>query len=149
MLTDADCKNATCPPEKSRERKTDAGGLYLEVSPNGSKRWFWKFRKGASDSRLALGSYPTVGLKAARMARDAAKLLKSEGTDPVQARKVQKLKATNPAGDTFRVVAREWFTKQAPQWSEAPGPPAWRLFHGSGGWPGLRTGEGVAVLAAS
>jgi hypothetical protein len=34
MLTDADCKNATCPPEKKRVRLTDSGGLYLEVAPN-------------------------------------------------------------------------------------------------------------------
>ena len=33
---------------------------------------------------MALGSYPTVGLTAVRKARDAAKLLKSEGRDPVQ-----------------------------------------------------------------
>ena len=42
MLTDADCRNAVCPPEKKRARFTDAGGLYLEVGPGGSKRWFWK-----------------------------------------------------------------------------------------------------------
>lgn len=119
MLTDADCKNAACSAEKKRERLTDSSGLYLEVSPSGSKRWFWKFRKGASDSRLALGIYPAVSLKAARVARDAAKLQKSAGTDPVQARKVEKLRASNPAGDTFRVVAWEWYEKQAPQWSEA------------------------------
>ena len=35
---------------------------------------------------MALGSYPDVGLKAARKARDTAKLQKSEGRDPVQAR---------------------------------------------------------------
>ena len=54
MLTDAECRNAVCEPDKKRERMTDSGGLYLEVAPNGSKRWFWKFRKGKSDSRLAL-----------------------------------------------------------------------------------------------
>ena len=43
MLTDADCRNATCPPGAKRRRLTDGGGLYLEVSPAGSKRWFWKF----------------------------------------------------------------------------------------------------------
>lgn len=40
MLTDKHCKNAVCPAGKSRARFTDAGGLYLEVSPAGSKRWF-------------------------------------------------------------------------------------------------------------
>ena len=37
----------------------------------------------------------------------------------MQARKVEKLKASNPAGDTFQVVALEWYAKQAPQWSPA------------------------------
>jgi integrase len=119
MLTDADCKNATCPPEKKRVRLTDSGGLYLEVAPNGSRRWFWKFRKGASDSRVALGSYPTVSLKAARLARDKVKHQRADGVDLGQARKLEKLKATNPAGDTFKVVALEWFAKQEAQWSEA------------------------------
>jgi integrase len=119
MLTDVDCKNATCPPDKKRARLTDSGGLYLEVAPTGSRRWFWKFRKGASDSRVALGRYPDVSLKAARLARDKAKHQRADGVDLGQARKVEKLKATNPAGDTFRVVVWEWFEKQAPQWSEA------------------------------
>lgn len=119
MLTDADCKNATCPPEKKRVRLTDSGGLYLEVSSNRSRRWFWKFRKGASDSRVALGSYPDVSLKAARLARDKAKHLRADGVDLGQARKLEKLKSSNPAGDTFKVVALEWFAKQETQWSEA------------------------------
>ena len=119
MLTDAQCRNATCPADKARARLTDAGGLYLEVSPAGSKRWFMKLYRDGKETRLALGSYPTVGLTAARRARDAAKLQKAGGTDPVQARKVEKLKATNPAGDSFKVVALEWYEKQEPQWSEA------------------------------
>jgi hypothetical protein len=39
MLTDLDCKNATCPPDKLRLLLTDGAGLYLGVSPKGSKRW--------------------------------------------------------------------------------------------------------------
>jgi integrase len=119
MLTDNQCKNAVCPTDKPRARLADSGGLYLEVSPNGSRRWFWKYRKDGKEGRMALGGYPAVSLSAARKARDTAKLQKSEGRDPVQARKVEKLKASNPAGDTFRVVAWEWFEKQVPQWSEA------------------------------
>ena len=119
MLTDSQCKNAKCPADKARARLTDAGGLYLEVSPAGSKRWFWKYRNGGKEFRLALGSYPSVGLTAARRARDAARLQRAEGADPIQAKKVQKLKASNPAGDSFKVVALEWFEKQEPLWSEA------------------------------
>ena len=66
---------------------------------------------------MALGSYPDVLLTAARKARGAAKLEKSKGLDPVQARMVEKLKMTRVGGDTFKAVALEWHGKQAPQWS--------------------------------
>ena len=98
MLTDGHCKNARCSHTLKRERLSDSGGLYLEVSPTGSKRWFWKYRINGKEGRMALGSYPSVGLTAARKARDAAKLQKAEGVDPVKARKVERLKASNPAG---------------------------------------------------
>ena len=117
MLTDAECKNATCPPEKPRARLACSGGLYLEVSPAGSKRWFWKYRKDGKEARMALGSYPAVGAKDARKARDAAKLMKSDGRDPVMVRKVEKLKALTPAGDTFKATALEWYAMKLDSWS--------------------------------
>lgn len=119
MLTDAECKNAVCSPDKKRERLACSGGLYLEVAPNGSKRWFWKYRKDGKEGRMALGSYPEVGPKKAREARDAARAQKSEGVDPVQARKLEKMKNTRSTGDTFKAIALEWYSKQAPQWSES------------------------------
>ena len=61
MLTDAQCRNAVCPPDKKQSKLYDAGGLFLEVSPAGSKRWFLKYRIDAKEKKLALGSYPTVG----------------------------------------------------------------------------------------
>lgn len=117
MLTDAQCRNAVCSPGAKRERFSDAGGLYLEVSPAGSRRWFWKYRKDGKEGRLALGRYPEVSLTAARKARDAARLQKSEGIDPAKARKLEKL--VNPTGvaDTFKAVALEWYEKQVPRWS--------------------------------
>ena len=119
MLTDAECKNATCPADKKRVRLACSGGLYLEVAPNGSKRWFWKYRKDGKEGRMALGSYPDVGPKQARKDRDDAKLQKSGGVDPVNARKLDKLKTTRSGGDTFKAIALEWYGKQSPQWSES------------------------------
>ncbi|MGP1517768.1 MAG: integrase arm-type DNA-binding domain-containing protein [Ottowia sp.] len=78
-----------------------------------------KLYGGGKETRLALGGYPVVSLIAARRARDAAKLQKASGIDPAQARKIEKLKAHNPAGDSFRVVAMEWYAKQEGQWSAA------------------------------
>ena len=56
MLTEKECKNATCPPDKKRARFTDSAGLYLEVSPKGSKRWFLKTYGNRGESRLAVAS---------------------------------------------------------------------------------------------
>jgi integrase len=117
MLTDAECKNAVCPPGKTRARLACSGGLYLEVSPAGSKRWFYKYRKDGKEGRMALGGYPDVGVKDARKARDAAKLHKSEGRDPVQVRKVEKLKALTPTADTFKATALEWYAMKLDSWS--------------------------------
>ena len=117
MLTDAECKNATCPPEKNRARLACSGGLYLEISPAGSKRWFWKYRKDGKEGRMSLGSYPDVGPKDARKARDAVKLQKSQGVDPVMVRKVAKLKAITPDGDTFKATALEWYAMKLDGWS--------------------------------
>ena len=76
-----------------------------------------KYRIAGAEKQLALGSYPAVTLTAARKARDAAKLQKSKGADPVMVRKVEKLKASRTDGDTFKTVALEWYAKQTPQWS--------------------------------
>lgn len=113
MLTDADCRNATCPPEKKRHRLTDTAGLYLEVAPNGSKRWFWKFYPEGKESRLALGAYPTVTLKKAREARDEAKKVRQAGTNPVQQRRAAKLAAGLQGVHTFEATARELFVTKA------------------------------------
>lgn len=117
MLTDSECKNAVCPPDKKRLRLSDSGGLYLEIAPNGSKRWFWKYRLDGVEKRLAFGSYPVIGLSAARKARDLAKSGKDEGRDPVQMRKVEKLKASTATGDTFKATALEWYAMKLDSWS--------------------------------
>jgi hypothetical protein len=43
MLTNKQCKTASCDAGSPRVRLADFGDLYLEVSPFGSKRWFWKY----------------------------------------------------------------------------------------------------------
>ncbi len=118
MLTDAECKNAKCPPEAKRARLSDAGGLYLEISPAGSKRWFYKYRENLKEFRMALGSYPAVRLPDARAARDEAKKIKATGVDPVQAKKLAKLGAKATLGDTFADTAALYLTVRTPEWSD-------------------------------
>src|SRR5665647_1165031 len=61
MLTDAKCRNATCPKDKKQARFADSGGMYLQVSPAGSKRWFLKYRVAGVEKQLALGGYRATG----------------------------------------------------------------------------------------
>ena len=60
MLTDADCRNAICPPDKKQARFTDSGGMYLQVSQARSKRWFLKYRVAGAEKQLALGIPPLL-----------------------------------------------------------------------------------------
>lgn len=108
-LTDLTCKKATCPENKARERLTDSGGLYLEVTPNGSKYWRWKYRFGEKEKRLALGVYPEVSLAQARLDRDKARLALKDGDDPVQLRKDAKMAKRIAIGTTFQAVATSWW----------------------------------------
>lgn len=121
MLTDPACRNAACPEEKARVRLADSGGLYLEVTPGGSKRWFVKYRFGGKERRLALGSYPDVTLKAARAGRDEARKTRGKGTDPVQARRVEKVASKASSATTFEAVAREFYAAKAGGWSPTYG----------------------------
>ena len=118
MLTDADCRNANCPEGLKRRRLTDTSGLYLEVSPAGSKRWFWKFYPDGKESRLSLGSYPETSLKTARAARDEARKTRQSGTNPVQRRKADKLAKATSSATTFEAVARELHATKGDAWSK-------------------------------
>lgn len=117
-LTDAACRSAKCPPDRPRVRLTDAGGLYLEVLPTGGRLWRWKYRHAGKEKRLALGAYPEVSLAQARLLRDDARRLLSEGVDPAQHRKDQKLAVRIKLGTTFESVARSWHAN----WSKARSP---------------------------
>ena len=117
MLTDVQCRNASCPPERKQIRFTDAGGLYLQVTPSGSKRWFYKYRTEGKEKQLALGSYPAVSLTAARKARDIAKIQRADGQDPIEARKLKKLRGSIESVSIFKAVALEWHSKQVDRWS--------------------------------
>ncbi|MEA3539711.1 MAG: tyrosine-type recombinase/integrase [Pseudomonadota bacterium] len=89
-------------------KRADGGGLYLEVFPNGSKLWRWKFRAAGKEKRLALGAYPAVSLKDARQRRDAERAKLELGVDPAIARKRAKVAAKISAASSFAAVAREY-----------------------------------------
>ena len=108
-LTDTACKKATCPEGRPSVRLADEKALYLEVTAAGGKYWRWKYRHGGKEKRLALGVYPDVSLAQAREARDDARKLLKDGTDPGQLRREAKAASAFDQANTFEAVARLWW----------------------------------------
>ena len=107
-LTDRSVKLAE--PREKTYKVSDSGGLYIEINPKGAKYWRLKYRFAGKEKRLALGVYPDVSLKKAREDRDDAKRLLSNGIDPGEKRKEQKLALKGYYDNTFAEVALEWRT---------------------------------------
>lgn len=106
-------------PGAKPRRLFDGGGLYPEVSPSGGKLWRQKYRYNGKEKRLAIGIYPAVSLAAARKRRDAARELLANDIDPGVHRKVQKAARVERAANSFEIVAREWFAKHLPSWTDS------------------------------
>lgn len=90
---------------------TDERGLYLEISPSGSKLWRYKYLYMGKDKRIALGRYPEVGLAEARRKRTDARESLDNGIDPLANRKREKLIAIYKAANTFGEMAKEYLEK--------------------------------------
>jgi len=116
MLTDQKVK--ALKPKEKQYKVSDEKGLYLLIKPNGSKYWRLKYRLSGKEKNLAIGVYPDVSLKNARLARYEAKKLIQLGIDPVQDKQEQKLKRLELSNNSFEVVAHEWVDKMSNHWSE-------------------------------
>lgn len=95
-------------PKEKTYRKTDSRGLYIEIRPNGSKLWFYKYRVDGREKRLGLGVWPDVSLGDARSKRDDARKVVQGGGDPLQDRKMEKLARRIGSGNSFQQVAEEF-----------------------------------------
>ncbi|HEY0801468.1 MAG TPA: tyrosine-type recombinase/integrase [Steroidobacteraceae bacterium] len=105
----------------------DGDGLYLIVNGPTSKNWSYRYWKHGKERWHGLGSFKDVSLKAARLARDAARLrVKGDrnlpGVDIVQERRAarQELKAAeiNSVQPTFEQCAEAYVSEHWNSWSK-------------------------------
>ena len=115
-LTDTTIKKAK--PGPTPVKLSDSGGLYLMVTPGGSKLWRWKYRIGGIEKVMALGAYPQVTLAQAREGVAKARKLLAVGDDPMAQRKADKLAKLTAAENSFQTVALLWWE----QWRSAKSP---------------------------
>lgn len=119
MLTNIAIK-AMKPQEKPYKR-SDGGGLFILVQPNGSKIWRFAYRFERRQKLLSGGPYPKVTLLAARAWREAMKQQLAVGLDPSEERQhdMRQMKEGMRArvANSFEHVAREWLETRSLSWT--------------------------------
>ena len=87
MLTDPFCKNVKPNPARVEYADAKITGLYLIVQPSGRRSWAYRYRMRRRSRKITLGSYPAVGLQAARTAAGKASETVALGSDPAIAQR--------------------------------------------------------------
>lgn len=103
-------------PKDKTHKIAAGGGLYLEITPAGSKLWRWKYRLHGKENRFAIGRYPDIPLKEAREAAEVARKQVKEGQHPSQQKQINRLLAERDQKNTFEAIAREWI--EGRDWEE-------------------------------
>lgn len=115
MLTDKEVRSAA--PRETPYRVRDDKGLWLQINPNGSKLWRYRYEFSGKEKMLAFGRYPDVSLATARKERDAARTLLAQGMDPGAEKAIRKAQNVSASLTTFRAVAEDWLTVMRGKWT--------------------------------
>lgn len=98
----------------------DGGGLYLQVSPSGTKAWIFRYRSRSTRKLrdMGLGPAHAVGLPGARTKAATQRSLLSSGIDPILARdeELQRKAAEAAKAATFTHCAIAYIESHKPGW---------------------------------
>ncbi|RAK01656.1 integrase [Aliidiomarina maris] len=86
----------------------DSHGMFLQVSMSGRKYWRMKYRFAGKEKLLAIGVYPEVSLKDARLTRERARKLLIDGIDPSHEKQSKRRISELAAENSFEAVANEY-----------------------------------------
>jgi Arm DNA-binding domain len=100
----------------------DGAGLYLQVTGDGDQRiaksWIFRFTLHGRTREMGLGSLAMFGLADARNKATDCRRLIYEGTDPIDARNGERIKATLDAAKslTFRACTVQYIAAHRAGW---------------------------------
>ena len=99
----------------------DGGGLYLRVSPTGSKSWVFRFQLDGKRRDMGLGPFPDISLAEARGKATEHRKQRHDGIDPLDAKEAQRQaqRVSVAKGRTFRECAVEFIDKNRAGWRNA------------------------------
>jgi integrase len=106
VLTDTEIRKAK--PKDAPFQMADGHGLFLRVTPVGSKLWRWKYRFDGAQKEMSFGQYPEVSLQAARERHTEARKLRAAGVDPMAQRKAEKVALMASDSNSFHAIAGLW-----------------------------------------
>jgi len=112
-LTDSQVKSAK--PKEKPYKLADGAGMYLLVTPSGSKYWRMKYRFRGKEKVAAFGVYSDVSLKDAREARRNARNFLKDKIDPNAVKHAEEYAEHH----TFKSVAEDWHEQVSPKWDAA------------------------------
>lgn len=110
----------------------DGAGLYLRVSRNGSKSWALRFTLRGKPREMGLGGLTKVTLADARKKAADARLLLSDGRDPLDLRqeeddkRIKEEKLAAARGMTFDKCAEAYIAAHEPSWRNEKHKQQWR-----------------------
>ncbi len=113
--------------ERKRGRYADGGGLYLQVSEQGTKSWLFRFMQGGKARQMGLGAVHTISLPEARDAALKCRKRLLEGTDPIEARNRERTSQRVQAASakTFKECAEEYISSHKAGWRNAKHAAQW------------------------
>jgi integrase len=96
----------------------DGGGLYLRVTPQGTKNWVLRYMLDRKPHWMGLGPFPLYGLQEARARALDARRKRHDGIDPIQARRAQRARLRLDAAKavTFGEVAAAYIASHRLGW---------------------------------
>jgi integrase len=107
-------------------RYPDGGGLYLQISPSGSKSWVFRYRSNGHLStagkplsrEMGIGSVHDVSLSEARQRAQEARRKLQDGIDPIQDRQTKRAatEAARSKAMTFAEAARKCIASKRAGW---------------------------------
>jgi integrase len=96
----------------------DGGGLYLRVTPQGTKNWVLRYMLNRKPRWMGLGPLPLYGLAEARARALDARKKRHEGIDPIDARRAQRMRQRLDAARavTFKQCAESYIASHQAGW---------------------------------
>jgi integrase len=116
ILTQA-ALDALKPADRRREiPDAKASGLHFVLQPSGAASWAYRYRYASKTKKLTLGSYPLLGLAAARNRTAKARASLADGVDPAGAKRAAKAAARGAVTadpDLFETIVDSFIERYA------------------------------------